>query len=89
MLDVFYLFKESYERGDDKLFDYDFIGLICAMNEFDLKLSMHQKEGIGEKLFEKYESEVEEYNDYLSECEAESMAEDMAKDAYYNEKYGR
>lgn len=80
MLDVFYLFKESYERGDDKLFDYDFNGLLCAMDEFKLKLFMHQKEEIGEKLYAKYESEVEEYNDYLIKLAAESMAEDIAKE---------
>ena len=88
MLDVYYLFKESYERDDDKLFDYDFVGLMEAMDEFGLKLFMNQKEQIGERLYEKYKSEVEEYNDYLIKCEAESLKEDAAKDAYYNEKYG-
>ena len=88
MLDVYYLFKQSYEKDDGKLLDYDFVALMAAMDEFGLKLSMHQKEQIGERLYEKYESEVEEYNDYLIKCERESMEEDIAKDAYYNEKYG-
>ena len=89
MLDVYYLFKQSYEKDDGKLLDYDFVALMAAMDEFGLKLSINQEEQIGERLYEKYESEVEEYNDYLIKCEAESLKEDIAKDAYYNEKYGR
>ena len=88
MLDVYYLFKQSYEKDDGKLLDYDFVALMAAMDEFGLKLSINQKEQIGERLYEKYESEVEEYNDYVLKCERESMEEDIAKDAYYNEKYG-
>ena len=83
MLDVYYLFKESYERGDDKLFDYDFVGLMEAMDEFGLKLFMNQKEQIGEKLFEKHENKVEEYQDYLIKCYAESMQEDNAREKYF------
>ena len=86
MLDVYYLFKESYERDDEKLFDYDFAGLMEAMDEFGLKLFMNQKEQIGEKLFEKYESKVEEYQDYLIKCYAESMQEDNAREKYFEEK---
>ena len=89
MLDVYYLFKQSYEKDDGKLLDYDFVALMAAVDEFGLKLFMHQKEQIGERLYEKYESEVEEYNDYLLKAERESMEEDMAMEAYYNEKYGR
>ena len=89
MLDVYYLFKQSYEKDDGKLLDYDFVALMAAMDEFGLKLSINQEEQIGERLYEKYESEVEEYNDYVLKCERESMEEDIAKDAYYNEKYGR
>ena len=89
MLDVYYLFKQSYEKDDGKLLDYDFVALMAAMDEFGLKLPICQKEQIGERLYEKYESEVEEYNDYVLKCERESMEEDIAKDAYYNEKYGR
>lgn len=89
MLDVYYLFKQSYEKDDGKLLDYDFVALMAAIDEFGLKLFMQQKEQIGERLYEKYESEVEEYNDYVLKAERESMEEDAAKDAYYNEKYGR
>ena len=89
MLDVYYLFKESYEKDDGKLVDYGFVALMAAIDELGLKLFMRQKEQIGERLYEKYESEVEEYNDYLLKAERESMEEDMAMEAYYNEKYGR
>ncbi len=88
MLDVYYLFKESYEKDDGKLLDYDFAGLMAAIDEFGLKLFMHQKEQIGEKLFEKYESKIEDYRNYLIKCEAESMAEDNAREKYFEEKYG-
>ena len=88
MLDVYYLFKESYERDDDKLFDYDFVGLMEAIDEFKLKLPICQKEQIGERLYEKYESKIEEYQDYLIKCDTESMAEDNAREKYFEEKYG-
>lgn len=82
-LDAFYMFKEAYENRDDRLQDDDFDALMEGINGFNLTLFLDMKEQIGEKLLEKYESELEEYRDSYNKAVYESEEEDKAVERFY------
>ena len=85
-LQAYELFKRSYWEGDDKLNNYSFEGVLEVLETFDIELTKEQKEKIGDYLLDKYEEDLEDYQDYLNKCYHESMEEDLARDHYYESK---
>lgn len=82
-LEAYVLFKNSYWEGDGKLLDYDLEGVLEVLDTFDIELTKEQKEKIGAYLIDKYESELEDYKEYLSKSIHESELEDEAREHYY------
>ena len=82
-LEAYELFKNSYWEGDGKLLDYEFEGVLEVLDTFDIELTKEQKEKIGAYLIDKHESELEDYQDYLSKIIHESEEEDEAREHYY------
>ena len=83
------LFKTSYLKNDGMLEDENFNELMEETIEKGQRVDIQQRVKMGTYLKENYEDEIEYYYDYLLKAERESMEEDMAMEAYYNEKYGR
>ena len=83
------LFKTSYLKNDGMLDDENFNELMEETIEKGQRVDIQKRVQMGTYLRENYEDEIEYYYDYLLKAERESMEEDMAMEAYYNEKYGR
>lgn len=83
------LFKTSYLKNDGMLDDENFNELMEETIEKGQRVDIQKRVKMGTYLRENYEDEIEYYYDYLLKAERESMEEDMAMEAYYNEKYGR
>ncbi len=83
------LFKTSYLKNDGMLDDENFNELMEETIEKGQRVDIQKRVQMGTYLKENYEDEIEYYYDYLLKAERESMEEDMAMEAYYNEKYGR
>ena len=83
------LFKTSYLKNDGMLEDENFNELMDKTIEKGQRVDIQQRVKMGTYLRDNYEDEIEIYHDYLLKAERESMEEDLAMDAYYNEKYGR
>ena len=83
------LFKTSYLKNDGMLDDENFNELMEETIEKGQRVDIQKRVQMGTYLKENYEAEIEYYYDYLLKAERESMEEDMAMEAYYNEKYGR
>ena len=83
------LFKTSYLKNDGMLEDENFNELMEETIEKGQRVDIQKRVQMGTYLKENYEAEIEYYYDYLLKAERESMEEDMAMEAYYNEKYGR
>ena len=82
-LEAYELFKNSYWEDDGKLLDYDFEGILEVLDTFSIELTKEQKEKIGAYLLDKYEIELKDYQEYLSESRHESELEDEAREHYY------
>lgn len=83
------LFKTSYLKNDGMLEDENFNELMDETIEKGQRVDIQKRVKMGTYLRDNYEDEVEIYYNYLLKAERESMEEDMAMDAYYNDKYGR
>lgn len=83
---AFWYFEHSYQKNDDEIHDDYFESLMDALDEFGIAISFEQKLKVGKYLLDKYESEIEEYRDYLIECERESLEEDLAKERERSKK---
>lgn len=83
------LFKTSYLKNDGMLDDENFNELMEETIEKGQRVDIQKRVKMGTYLRENYEDEIEFYYDYLLKAERENMEEDMAMEAYYNEKYGR
>ena len=86
---AFTLFQISYQKNDGMLEDENFNELMEETLEKGKRVSIDKRVKMGQYLSENYREEVIDYFDYLCKTERESMEEDMAMEAYYNEKYGR
>lgn len=82
-LEAYELFEKSYWEDDGQLEDYDFEGVREVIDTFNIELTKEQKEQIGEYLLDKYEGELEDYQDYLIKSAHESAEEDRAREHYY------
>lgn len=79
-IEVYYLYLQSYEREDRKLINSYFEDFIDFMYEFNIEPTKEQKEKIGQYLLENsYIDDLEDYDNYLTECARESAEEERNK----------